>query len=59
MEPQCLVDITIFINIKNHFNHFLNIFALIHYDVHFFMQIERNHTNKSHSKCNVRLIFHI
>jgi len=27
MESQCLIDITNFIKTKNHFNHFLSIFA--------------------------------
>jgi len=36
MESQCLVNITNFIKNKNHFNHFLNIFAfLVHCDFFF------------------------
>jgi hypothetical protein len=30
MESQCLINITNFIKAKNHFNHFLSIFAFFH-----------------------------
>jgi len=40
MESQCLIDTINFIKIKNHFNHFLNIFAfLLHSDIHFLPQV--------------------
>jgi hypothetical protein len=54
MESQCLVDITNFINIKKHFNHFLNIFASFNnYDTYIYIaQIYRNITTYEILKCN-------
>ncbi len=53
MESQCLIDITNFIKIKNHFNHFLRIFTFFSALWHIYIaKIYFNITLYEIKKCN-------